>query len=151
MALLACALASPCAGCGESNGLYPAYGQVMYQGEPASGAILYFHRVGPDASGGEAALGQVGSDGWYYLESGDKGSGISPGQYAVLIEWRQGPLRTRRVETAKSVGKAVAREGKPLLIADDRLKGRYFDVTHPRVTVEIKAEKNKLSVIELTD
>ncbi len=47
MALLACALASPCAGCGESNGLYPVYGKVNVNGEPASGATVYFHRTGP--------------------------------------------------------------------------------------------------------
>ncbi len=151
MALLACVLASPCAGCGESNGLYPVHGKVNYQGEPATGATVYFHRTGPDASGGEVARGEVQSDGSFRLESGDKGSGAAPGQYAVLIEWRQGPLRTHRADTAKSLGKAAAREGKPLLIADDRLKGRYFDGTHPRVTAEIKTAKNNLPTIDLID
>jgi hypothetical protein len=151
MALLACALASPCAGCGESNGLYPVYGKVNFNGEPAAGATVYFHRTGPDPAGGEVSRGEVRSDGSFWLETGDLGSGALPGQYAVLIEWRQGPLRTRRAETAKSVGKAAAREGKPLLIADDRLNGRYFDVAHPRVTAEVKAEKNNLPPIALTD
>jgi hypothetical protein len=150
MALLACALASPCAGCGESNGLYPVYGKVNFQGEPAAGAVLYLHRIGPDAAGGEVARGEVQSDGSFWIESGDQGAGAMPGQYAVLIEWRQGPLRTHRVETARSVGQAASREGKPLLIADDRLNGRYFDVAHPRITAEVKAEKNTLPTIDLT-
>jgi hypothetical protein len=150
MALLACASASVCAGCGESNGLYPVSGTVNFRGEPAAGATVYFHRTGPDA-GGEVARGEVQADGSYWLETGDLGSGALPGRYAVLIEWRQGPLSTHRAETARSVGQAKAREGKPLLIADDRLKGRYFDVTHPRVTAEVKAERNKLPQIDLTD
>ncbi len=150
VALLACALASPCAGCGESNGLYPVYGKVNFQGEPASGATVYFHRTGPGPSAA-VARGEVQNDGSFWLETGDLGSGALPGQYAVLIEWRQGPLRTHRVETENSLGKAAAREGKPLLIADDRLKGRYFDVAHPRVTAEVKAEKNNLPPIDLND
>jgi hypothetical protein len=151
MALLACALAIPCAGCGEANGLYPVYGKVNFRGEPAVGATVYFHRTGPDGSGGPIARGEVQSDGSFWLESGDAASGALPGQYAVLVEWRQGPLRTHRVDTAKSVGAAAAREGKPLLIADDRLQGRYFDASHPRITAEVKAEKNTLPTIELND
>jgi hypothetical protein len=149
--MAACALAAALAGCGESNGLYPVYGQLKYKGEPATGATVYFHRQGPGTPGGEVARAVVQSDGSFWLDSGDLGSGASPGQYAVLVEWREGPLRTRRVDTARTVGKVAAREGKPLLLADDRLKGRYFDVTHPRLTAEVKAEKNNLPPIELTD
>jgi hypothetical protein len=149
MALLACALAGPCGGCGESNGLYPVYGQVNFNGEPASGATVYFHRTGPGS--GEVARGEVQSDGSFRLQTGDLGNGALPGQYAVLIEWRQGPLRTHRTDTEKSLGKDRAREGKPLLIADDRLQGRYFDVTHPRITAEVKPEKNTIPPIDLTN
>jgi hypothetical protein len=124
---------------------------VNYQGAPAAGATVLFHRTGPDSVGGPVARGEVQSDGSFWLDSGDLGRGALPGQYVVLIEWRQGPLRFHRAETANSVGKAAAREGKPLLIADDRLKGRYFDSAHPRITAEVKAEKNDLPAIELID
>ncbi len=149
--LATCALAAVLAGCGESNGLFPVYGKVNYKGEPAAGATVYFHRTGPGTPGGEVARGEVQADGSFSLESGDSAWGALPGQYAVLVEWRQGPPRTHRADTARTVGKAAAREGKPLLIADDRLKGRYFDTAHPRITAEVKAGRNDIPPIELTD
>ena len=150
-ALAAAALAVALGGCGEDNGLYPAYGKVTYKGEPAVGAVVAFHRQGSDPSDGEVPRGEVQDDGSYRLESGDLGRGARPGTYSVLVEWRQGPLRTHRLDTARTVGKAAARNGKPILLADDRLHGRYFDPAHPRLNAEIKAETNTLPPFELTD
>ena len=145
------ALVIVCAGCGESNGLYPVRGRVEYRGEPATGATVSFFPKDPVAAKGEIPRAVVESDGSFRLASGDLGSGAGPGQYAVVVEWRQGPLRTRRLDTAKSVGKAAAREGKPLLLADDRLKGRYADLVHPRLTAEVKAGRNDLPPFVLAD
>ena len=140
-----------CPGCGESNGLCPVSGRVSYKGEPAAGAVVSFiPRAGTDP-GAPVARGEVGDDGSFRLESGDLGPGAAPGQYAVLVEWRQGPPRTHRLDAAKSVGKAAARDRKPLLLADDRLKGRYVDVAHPRLSAEVKAGRNTLPPFELAD
>jgi hypothetical protein len=149
--LAASTLAAVVAGCGESNGLYPVHGTVNYKGEPAAGASLYFHRKGAEGPGGEVPRAEVQSDGSFRLASGDLGGGALPGQYVVLVEWRQGPLRTHRLDTARTVGKAAAREGKPLLLSDDRLKGRYFNIAQPRLTAEVKTESNNLPPFELTD
>jgi hypothetical protein len=35
------------AGCGSPAGLYPVSGKVLYKGEPAVGAVVYFHQEGP--------------------------------------------------------------------------------------------------------
>ncbi len=145
------ALAVALAGCGESGGLYPVHGKVTYKGEPAVGATVAFHRNAADASNGEVPRGEVQADGSFRLACGDGGRGAPPGSYSVLVEWRQGPLRTRRLDTARSVGKAAARGGKPVLLADDRLRGRYIDPMHPRLNAEIKAETNNLAPFELTD
>jgi hypothetical protein len=147
----ASALVAACSGCGESNGLYPVYGQVKYKGEPAAGATVSFYPKSGDAPQGQIPRAEVEPDGSFRLDSGDLGPGAAPGQYAVLVEWRQGPLRTHRLDTARTVGKATAREGKPLLIADDRLKGRYFNIAHPRLVAEVKAGSNSLPPFELTD
>jgi hypothetical protein len=148
-ALVVSALA---AGCGDSNGLYPVHGRLEFKGEPPVGAIVtFFPKDAEAASRGVTPRGVVESDGSFRLESGDLGQGAAPGEYSVLVEWRAGPLRTHRLDTAKSVGKAAAREGKPLLIADDRLKGRYFDIAKPRLSAEVKPERNNLPPFVLTD
>jgi hypothetical protein len=149
--VVASLLSAATCGCGESNGLYPVYGQVKYKGEPAVGASVSFFPKAASGPQGQVPRAEVESDGSFRLISGDLGSGAEPGQYAVLVEWRQGPVRTHRLDTARSVGKAAAREGKPLLIADDRLKGRYFDIAHPRLAAEVKAGSNSLPPFELTD
>jgi hypothetical protein len=147
--LVACALAS---GCGESNGLYPVHGRLEFKGEPASGAtVTFFPKDAAAAARGVPPRAVVESDGSFWLESGDLGQGAAPGEYAVLVEWRAGPLRTHRLETAKSLGKKAAREGKPLLIADDRLRGRYYDAAHPRLAAEVKPGRNDLPPFVLTD
>ena len=78
--------------------LYPVHGQVLYEGKPASGAVVFFHPQGAsvpkaDNSAGEHVgpsnmpIGKVGPDGSFELTTGKSGRGAPPGLYAVTILW----------------------------------------------------------------
>jgi hypothetical protein len=141
----------PCAGCGNSAGLSPVDGKVLYKGEPAAGARLYFHRTDSDTSHGPVPSAVVADDGRFQVTCGDLGYGAIPGTYNVLVEWREGPLRTHRADLAKKVGKEAAKGGKFELKADDRLHGRYLDPGHPKLHAEVKLGSTSLPPFELTD
>ena len=122
-------------GCGSSNGVYPVSGQVLYQGAPAVGAAVYFHRKSDgDRLHEHVPQGIVGEDGTFSLTS-PAGNGALPGEYAVLIEWKEG------------AGKLRGRG--PGLDSPDRFHGRFMNVNNPQFTVEVKAEKNRLAPFEL--
>ncbi len=149
--LISSALSAMILGCGASSGLYPVSGQVIYKGQPAAGAKVSFYRKDGQTPSNAIPQAQADSDGSFQLVSEDLGSGAMPGDYVVLVEWRQGPLRTHRLEARKTLGKSAAREGKTVLTADDQLKGRYFDIGHPRLTAQVKPERNTLPPFDLTD
>jgi hypothetical protein len=125
-------LALACTSCG--NGLYPVSGRVVYKGQPAAGAAVFFQRQGGDPVNEPMIMGLVQDDGSFTLVCGSQGKGAPPGEYDVLIEWK------------RAVHKA-GREQKP----PDRLKGRYADPKSPLLQATIKAETNNLPPFELTD
>jgi hypothetical protein len=131
--LVAASLALACSSCG--NGLYPVSGTVLYKGQPAKGATVFFVRQGGDPSNEPMLMGLVQDDGSFSLVYGSLGQGAPPGEYDVLIEWKQRARRSR----------GLAQH------APDRLKGRYADSKRPRLHATVKAEKNGLPPFELTD
>jgi hypothetical protein len=132
--LLCAAAALACASCGNPHGLAPVSGKVMYKGAPAVGAAVFFHRRGADRLGEQTIMGIVQPDGSFTLDCGALGKGAPPGEYDVLLQWRN-PQQTR--------GKAIK--------ARDRLKGRYADPTHPLLYAVVKKGTNSLPPFELTD
>ncbi len=129
----ACALSG--AACGIDNGLYPVRGQVFHEGKPAVGATVSFVRKdATDPHKEQTPQGVVQEDGSFTL-AGPKGPGAAPGEYVVLIEWKEG------------AGKQRGRS--PGLNAPDRLKGRYFDPQRPLLTATVAASKNDLAPFEL--
>ena len=91
--LILAAISSPLtqAGCGNPPGLYPVSGTVLHNGEPAAGAVVYFHREGTSATASPAIpFGIVQDDGRFNLTCDNQGNGCPPGKYAVLVEWRDG-------------------------------------------------------------
>ncbi len=123
-----------CAGCG-SNGLYPVSGKVLCNGEPAVGATVTFLRK--DATNRFEDLipqGVVGQDGTFSL-AGPTGPGAAPGEYVVLVEWKEG------------AGKALGRS--PGLNAPDRLQHRYLDPNNPLLTATVEPKPNQLAPFEV--
>jgi hypothetical protein len=140
-ACAATALVFICLGCGQSNGLYPVHGKVLFKGEPATGAIVRFVRHGSvNQSSEQSAEAIVQDDGTFKLTSGQMGSGAAPGTYDVLIEWRSGPATITKLAGRKP-------DNRPL----DRLHGSYADPRRPRFQAEILAETNRLPPFDLTD
>jgi hypothetical protein len=153
------ALASACAGCGHPEGFYPVSGKVLYRGEPASGAAVYFHSRGPAVPDVEVPSGVVEPDGTFRIASGEV-PGALAGSYDVLIEWRD-PSASRVPVTpvsdrgrAKGRGKAAPAGPRGRLEAHrppDRLKGRYFNPDRPLLTAEVKPGTNTLPDFVLSD
>jgi hypothetical protein len=145
-------------GCGRTEGLYTVNGKVVYKGEPAAGATVYFHGKGGDvAAKGVVPYAVVGEDGTFRLVS-DEQDGAPSGTYDVLVEWRD--RRQATTETQASTSLVRQKKGgqrptakirsSPTLPAD-RLRGRYSDIGRPLLKAEIKPETNNLSPFELTD
>jgi hypothetical protein len=137
-------------GCGNSAGLVPVSGKVLYKGEPASGAVVYFHREGgTDVPGLPIPSGTVEDDGTFSLSSDNLGNGAKPGKYAVLVEWRDRagdgfvPVKTRG--KTNLVKRSRVRKG------PDRLGGRYFNIGNPLLHAEVSSSWNRLEPFDLKD
>jgi hypothetical protein len=143
------------AGCGNAPGFYSVSGKVLYKGEPASGAIVYFHRADAPPSGGKGIpFGVANENGGFSLTCDGVGAGCPPGKYDVLVEWRGQPdatvqskksVRGKGKVTEPAVNRQMARQGV------DRLKGRYFDIAKPLLHAEVLPQPNSLPPFELND
>ena len=149
------ALALTLASCGgTAEGLAPVTGKVVCDGQPAAGAILFFHRQAgepapPPSSAGVVPSAIVRDDGSYTVESTALGRGAAPGKYNVLIQWpEQGDAAAAggKTKTATVKGKQVivAKHDKFDPVPSDRLKGRYADPGKPQLKAEIKPGPNGL-------
>lgn len=119
----------------KSNGLYPVWGEVTHNGAPAAGAAVFFRRKGADSMQEQTVMGIVQEDGSFELVCGSQGPGAPPGEYDVLIEWKQVEDQSR---------------GRPRR-GPDKLHGRYADAKNPRLHATVNEEPNELAPFELTD
>jgi hypothetical protein len=81
-----------CCSCGgQQVKLYPVRGSVLFNGKPAAGATVVFHRVGAsDAKSAEQAplpTGTVQADGSFTLTTPPLGEGAPAGEYQVAVVW----------------------------------------------------------------
>jgi len=137
-------------GCGNPAGLVPVSGKVLYRGEPATGAVVYFHRqAAPGTDGGPIPFGIVEEDGTYSLATDGLGRGARPGAYSVLVEWRD--EKGDGVVPVKSRGKVQLVKRSRVRSGPDRLKGRYLDISKPLLHTEVAAGTGPLPAFELAD
>ncbi len=150
VALAAVTVSVPSSGCGNPAGLFPVSGKVLYKGEPASGAVVYFHREGGSAGANEGIpYGVVDDRGRFDLACDGAGYGCPPGNYAVLVEWRD--LAGNGVVPVKTKGRIKLVKRSRVRSGPDRLKGRYFDISKPLLHAEVKPGSNPTPSFELAD
>jgi hypothetical protein len=136
-------------GCGSPAGLVSVSGKVLYHGEPAAGAVVYFHRQAePGVAAGAIPYGIVEDDGTYSLATESLGDGARPGAYTVLVEWRD---KGDGVTPVKSRGNVKLVKRSRLRSGPDRLKGRYFDIAKPLLHADVAAGSTQVPPFELTD
>jgi hypothetical protein len=137
-------------GCSNPAGLVPVSGKVLYRGEPATGAVVFFHRQAePGGASGPIPFGVVEDDGTFSLSTDGLGWGARPGTYTVLVEWRDG--KGDGLTPVKTNGKTKLVKRSRIRSGPDRLKGRYFDIAKPLLRAEVAAGSNSLPPFELTD
>jgi hypothetical protein len=120
------------ASCGGGKGLAAVRGQVLYEGQPAEGAVVYFHPEGDsNTPAATRPSGKVGADGWFELTTDTRGKGAPPGRYVVTVVWR------------RSTGGADDNE-------QNLLPPRYLSPATSKLSAEVKEGSNELPPFRLT-
>ena len=90
MRILGLAVILATAGCGAENStpLHPVRGSVLVDDHPAAGALVVFHRVGPQLLSQLSPRGYVEADGTFQLTTHSRHDGAEAGTYAVTVVWR---------------------------------------------------------------
>ena len=83
------------AGCGTPAGFFPVSGKVLYKGEPAAGAVVYFHREGPTPALVMSTLpvGIAEEDGSFYLDQRRPWETVA--RPVSMRSWSSGRARAR--------------------------------------------------------
>jgi hypothetical protein len=137
-------------GCGSS--LYqPVQGKVLYQGEPAVGAMVIFHPVTDDSLKAMRPSGQVAEDGTFFLTSEKSGDGASVGEYHVVVRWMVESNRTanRAPEAAGLGGPGGEESGESRAMMVDKLGNRYSDPKTSGLRATVRSGVNDLPAFEL--
>jgi hypothetical protein len=120
------------------GGLNPVRGKVLYQGEPARGAVVVFHPKNEDSLTTLHPSGVVDGDGNFTLSTTQPADGAAAGDYLVTITWP---------EEAAPAKPALGTEPPPE--PADRLKGRYADRARSGLTALVKPGPNQLPPFEI--
>jgi hypothetical protein len=133
-----CVLVCLCSACSKSDRtpVYPARGQVLFEGEPIPHALVVLHPVNADNKEAPRPQGKVNADGAFTLSTYDAGDGAPAGEYAVTVQWLLSPA---------SKGKSY--EDSPPV---NRLPARYARPQTSGLRIQIAQGSNDLPVLRLT-
>jgi hypothetical protein len=104
---------------------YPARGKVLFNGEPAAGAVVMFHPLDNPSPRAIKSRGVVNPDGTYSMYTYNENDGVPPGNYAVTV-----------TNFPQSGG-------------DNRLPGRYAEASTTELRARIEAGANEMPTFEL--
>ena len=119
--VILCFLPPGCSRSSDQAGVYPVRGEVYFNGQPASGAVVHFHPLNDEER--SPAFAEVQDDGSFELSTYGSHDGAEAGDYVVTINWRDeervdgetivGPdrLGERYSKRASSTLKATVSEG----------------------------------------
>jgi hypothetical protein len=69
--------------------VYPVHGRVLDDNDqPAAGAVVMFHPVGPADPNAKPIVGRVDETGAFRLTTYTQGDGAPTGEYAVTVFWQ---------------------------------------------------------------
>ncbi|MGL4424617.1 MAG: hypothetical protein ACRCZF_28445 [Gemmataceae bacterium] len=135
-------------GCSGSTGTNPVRGKVMYQGQPAVGALVLFHPANDPNGLANKPYATVSADGTFVLTtfSNQPDGGAPAGEYKVTVAWPQEatPKTPKPGEPIQMGGNEKA-EG----TAPDKLRGKYSQKATTPLSATIKSGTNELPPFEL--
>jgi hypothetical protein len=125
-----------CLGCGRKKAarldVYPVSGRILINGQPPTGADVYFHPRQPIPGLTTRPLAKVAPDGSFepgtYLEH----DGLPAGQYDLTVIWPQVTV----VENEETIGA-------------DQLGGRFADPQHPVAEITVQSAAATIPPIDL--
>jgi hypothetical protein len=130
-------IAAAVVGCGSGSKAYPVQGQVFHRGQPAAGAVVYFHLKDNKDPSRPVPSGTAGPDGTFRLSTFGTEDGAPPGEYVVTVYWPEsGP--------ASGKEKAASRDSPA-----DRLGERFAKPGPNSPTATVEARPNQLPPFQL--
>jgi len=137
-------------GCGGSP-YHPVQGKVLYQGQPAAGAMVIFHPVTDDSLKAMRPSGQVAEDGTFFLTSEKSGDGAAVGEYHVVVRWMVESNRAANTapQAAGLGGPGGGEGGESRAMMIDKLGNRYSDAKTSGLKASIQSGVNELPAFEL--
>lgn len=128
-------LAVAAAGCGGSDDridTFPARGQVLWEGQPLSGALVVLHPQNASDPISLSARAETDDQGQFVLGTYDSEDGVPAGQYRITVH-------VHRLQKA----------GESFEPGPDLMPAKYSDPAQTELTASIAAGDNQIPLLNL--